>query len=691
MIDQCVTDALAARDADRNTKGDDSHNSGTGVRRTEQVARDISNYSVENQIKFSTCTLLAGELTWWNSHVRTVGHDVAYAMTWTDLKKKMSNKYRPRGEIKKLEAELWNLKLKGTDMIWYNQGFQELALLCVRMFLEESDKIERYVGGLPDMIHGSVVASKPKAMQKAIEIATELMDKKIHTFAERQEKNKRKCNDNQQQQKRQENKRQNTGRAYTAGSGEKKPYGGSKPLCTKCNYHHDGPCAPKCHKCNRVGHLARDCRSLANTNASNNQRGTEAAKVYAVGRVGTNPDSNVVTEAAFQLLKQKLCSAPILALPEGSKDFIVYCDASIKDLGAVLMQIEKVIGYASRQLKIHEKNYTTHDLELGAIAFALKIWRHYLYGTKCMVFTDNKSLQHILDQKELNMRKANTEARKPENIKNEDVRGMLIENSKDLEKLRTKKLEPRADGTLCLNGKIWLPCYSDLRTVIMHESHKSKYSIHPGYDTIWVIADQLTKSAIFVPMRETDPMEKLARMYLKEVVTRHGIPVSIIYDRDPRTIETLEDMLRACVIDFGKVQETTEKIIQIKKRIQAARKQQKSYADLKCKPMEFQVGDRVMLKVLPWKGKCYADEPLAVLLDGLHFDDKLQFVEEPVEIMDREVKRPIQEEISTPLHKDRTVVKCRPEFTWEREDQFRKKYPHSSHKTEPSSSPRPYA
>ncbi|GJV56197.1 putative reverse transcriptase domain-containing protein [Tanacetum coccineum] len=110
-------------------------------------------------------------------------------------------------------------------------------------------------------------------------------------------------------------------------------------------------------------------------------------------------------EVAFQLLKQKLCSAPILALPEGSEDFIAYRDASIKGLGAVLMQREKVIAYASRQLKIHRKNYTTHDLELGAVVFALKIWRHYLYGTKCTVFTNHKSLQHILNHLELNMRK----------------------------------------------------------------------------------------------------------------------------------------------------------------------------------------------------------------------------------------------------------------------------------------------
>ncbi|GJZ42995.1 putative reverse transcriptase domain-containing protein [Tanacetum coccineum] len=109
-------------------------------------------------------------------------------------------------------------------------------------------------------------------------------------------------------------------------------------------------------------------------------------------------------EAAFQLLKQKLCSTPILALPKGSENFMVYCDASHKGLGAVSMQGEKVIAYASCQLKIHEKNYTTHDLELGAVVFALKMWRHYLYGTKYVVFTDHKSLQHILDQKELNMR-----------------------------------------------------------------------------------------------------------------------------------------------------------------------------------------------------------------------------------------------------------------------------------------------
>ncbi|KAK9064954.1 hypothetical protein SSX86_016337 [Deinandra increscens subsp. villosa] len=631
------------------------------------------------------------------------------------------------------------------------------------------------------------------------------------------------------------------------------------------------------------------------------------------------------TEAAFQLLKQKLCDAPILSLPDGIEDFVVYCDASHQGLGCVLMQREKVIAYASRQLKIHEKNYTTHDLELGAVVFALKIWRHYLYGTQCTIFTDHKSLQHIFNQKELNMRqrrwvellndyeceiryhpgKANVvadalsrkehakprrvralgmtihsnlnsqvrdaqiEALKPENLTEEGLRGM------------EKQLEEKPDGTKIFMDRLWVPVYGGLRRLIFDKAHKSRYSIHPGsdkmyhglkkqfwwpnmkaeiatyvgkcltcskvkaeyqkpsglltqpvipewkweeismdfitklpksrsgYDAIWVIVDRLTKSAHFLPVNEKDKMDKRAKLYIKEVVSRHGVPKSIISDRDSRftahfwkflqkalgtrldmstayhpqtdgqserTIQTLEDMLRACVIDFGPkwdehlpfaefsynnsyhtsiqaapfealygrkcrsplcwneiggsqltgpelIFETTELIFQIRDRLKAARDRQKSYADNRRKPLSFKKGDRVMLKVSPWKGvirfgkrgklnpryigpfeitetigpvayrlnlpaelssvhnvfhvcnlkKCLSDETLIVPLDEIQVDETLHFIEEPVEILDREIKKLKHSRI--PIVKVRWNSRRGPEYTWEREDQIRRKYP----------------
>ncbi|GJX31230.1 putative reverse transcriptase domain-containing protein [Tanacetum coccineum] len=373
-------------------------------------------------------------------------------------------------------------------------------------------------------------------------------------------------------------------------------------------------------------------------------------------------------EEAFQVIKKKLCSALILALPEGSEDFVVYCDASHKGLGAVLMQREKLIAYASRQLKTHEKNYTTHDLELGAVVFALKIWGHYLYGTKCTVFTDHKSLQHILDQKELNMRhrrwlellsdydceiryhpgKANavadaliSEAMQSENIKSEDLGGMI-----------EKKFETRTDRTLCFKNRSWLPCFGDLRSLIIHESHKSKYSIHLGSDKMY----QDLKKLYWWPNMKADIA---TYAFQKALGTR--LDMSTAYHlqtngQSERTIQTLEDMLHACA-EVGDAQltgpkiihETTKKIVQIKQRIQAARDRQKSYADVRRKPMEFQVGDRVMLKVIQ--------------LDEIQIDDKLHFVKEPVEIMDLEVKQLKESRIQ--IIKVCWNSRRGPEFTWE--------------------------
>ncbi|GJV33607.1 putative reverse transcriptase domain-containing protein [Tanacetum coccineum] len=520
-------------------------------------------------------------------------------------------------------------------------------------------------------------------------------------------------------------------------------------------------------------------------------------------------------ESAFQLLKQKLCEAPILALPEGNDDFVVYCDASHQGLGAVLMQREKVIAYASRQLKPNEENYTTHDLELGAVVFALKIWRHYLclkerikpLRVRSLVMTlhpkdkqkgDDTTLvvddSNILPGKrtssapgscqlprpdgthDLLLRrcrmaswdsnllpsqilKAQTEAIKEENIKAENLRGM------------DKAFDIHSDGTRCIKNQSWLPIFGNLRDLIMHESHKLKYSIHPGSDKMYqdlkklywwpnmkaIIAEYvgkcLTCSRVKAECQKPSgllvqpkiPMWKFWQSLQSALGTQLDMSTAYHPETDgqsERTIQTLKDMLRACVIDFRKgwerhlplvefsynnsyhsnikvapfevlygqkcrspvcwaevgdvqltgpeiIHETTKKIVQIRQRLQAARDQQRSYANIRQKPLEFQVGDRVMLKVSPRKGvirfgkqgklnpryigpfkilerigpvayklelpeelsnvhstfhvsnlkKCLSNESLVIPMKELQLDDKLNFVEEPVEIMDREVKQ----------------------------------------------------
>nr|GEU99692.1 hypothetical protein [Tanacetum cinerariifolium] len=431
------------------------------------------------------------------------------------------------------------------------------------------------------------------------------------------------------------------------------------------------------------------------------------------------------------------------------------------------MQKEKVIAYASRQLKVYKKNYTTHDLELCAVVFALKMWKHYLYATKCVVFTDHKRKVNVvadaLSRKErskplrvqalvmtigLNLPKqilnAQLEARKEENFINEDLHGMI------------NKLEPRADETLCLNNQSWIPCIEIPQwkwdNITMDFVTKLPVTA-AGQDMIWVIVDRLTKSAHFLPMREDDTLEKLTRQYLKEVVSRHGVLVSIISDRDGRFtsyfLETLEDTLRACVLDFCKgwdkhlplvefsynnsyhtiikaapfealygrkcrspicwvevrdrqltgleiIHETTEKIVQIKSRIQADHDRQKSYADsyadVRRKPLEFQVGDKVMLKISPWKGVIRFGKrgklnphyigPFKILAKVETMAYRLELPEQLSRVhstfhVSKLKKCMADEPLAIPLDEIqvRWNSKRSPEFTWEREDQMQKKYP----------------
>ncbi|XLS75404.1 hypothetical protein HN51_032269, partial [Arachis hypogaea] len=533
-------------------------------------------------------------------------------------------------------------------------------------------------------------------------------------------------------------------------------------------------------------------------------------------------------EESFQTLKKKLTTAPVLVLPEPNEPFEVYCDASLKGLGCVLMQHRNVVAYASRQLRPHEVSYPTHDLELAAVVFALKVWRHYLYGVKFQVFSDHKSLKYLFDQKELNMR----QRRWMELLKDYDFElnyhpgkanvvadalsrkslyaaWMMLQEEKLLKGFESLQIGAReVSGTLCLSrleissdfkfellkahqndealwkvlpaieqgkrwgvseekdglwrfkGRIIVPDVGTLRQDILKEAHKSGFSIHPGstkmyrdlkamfwwpgmkndvaeyvskcltcqkvkiehqrpsgmlqpleipqwkwesiamdfvsglprtragFDAIWVIVDRLTKSAHFLPIRMTYTLEELARLYIKEIVRLHGVPATIISDRDPRftsrfwgafqkafetrlslstayhpqtdgqserTIQTLEDMLRACVLDqpvswdrymplvefaynnsyhasigmapyealYGRkcqsplcwyeageksllgpemIAETTEQVKKIRDRMLTAQSRQKSYADQRRKPLEFEEGDHVFLKVTPTTG-----------------------------------------------------------------------------------------
>nr|GEV72714.1 reverse transcriptase domain-containing protein [Tanacetum cinerariifolium] len=974
----------------RNSTNGDGSQSIVGLTRWIEKMESVFNISgcaIENQVKFATCTLLDVALTWWNSQIRTLGPE-AYAMTWEVLKKKITDKYCPQGELKKLEIELWNLKVKGNDVPTYTNRFQQLTLIGTKFVANENKKIDKYISGLPDNIYGNVKSSKPRMLDETIELTNDLMDQKFAPMRKRMTTKERLLirpettmgiNNNPSKSRMLPK--------FIIWGRERGNH--MKDLCPRhfacdcrssgnanvANAQRDGKETPKgngCFESGASGHFKRDCPKLKNKNGGNrNAQGW----VYAVGNaeknrnapmnLGSNvvmfiscskaqeymakgcqifmaqiaakkeedksegkqlkdvqivqdfpkvfpkelpglpparpvefqidliPGASPVARAPYRLAPSEMKefleqlhelsdkgfirpssspwgapvfiyskidlrsgyhqlrvreqdisktafrtryghyefqvmpfgltnapavfmdlmnrvqfldhvidsrgihvdpakiesikdraspkmptqirqflglvgyyrSAPFLALPEGSKDFVVYCDASHKGLGVVLMQRGKVIAYASRQLKIHEKNYTTHDLELGSVVFAMKIWRHYLYGTKCTVFTDHKSLQDILDQKELNMRQRHW----LELLSDYDydirchpgkanvVVDALSRKERDKPKYLTcakVKAEHQRPSGLLVQPAIPVWKWDNITIDFITKLPKSSQ----GFDTIWVIVDRLTKSAHFLPIRENDLMDKLARLYLDGIVTRHKTPVSIICDRDGRftsnfwkTFQKALDMLRASVIDFGKgwvkhlplvkfsynnsyhasikvapyealygrkcrspvcwakvgeaqltglemIQETTEKIILIKQRIQAAQDRQKSYADRKRKPMKFEVGDWAMLKVSPWKGvvrfikhgklnprvhhtfhvlnlkKCYAKKPLAMPLEGVHIDDTLQFVEEPVKIIEREIKRLNRSRI--PLVKVRWNSKRGPEFTWEREDSFKQKHPH---------------
>ncbi|GJR33867.1 putative reverse transcriptase domain-containing protein [Tanacetum coccineum] len=507
----------------------------------------------------------------------------------------------------------------GDDMTYYRNGCQK-ACAGTEEVLDSLSSLKRW-SPVYSIKHCN--SSMPDA------IGSPLNNKKISTLGlERQADNKRKSDDTaRNNQKSQPNKRQNTGRAYAAGK-------------------------RACFECGAQGHFKKDCPKMKNNNNLGNQAGNAKAQAKLALeclslRLALDQDYNVELAEGEYWVKHyiRVFNVKRLKSPfnktnahrnSGSFDVIIVCI----ELASRAVQCTNPCLYRG---KAKISSHTAYD-QRRVLAPVLKQENRFgstIYTKpSARLFTDHKSFTtHSLDQKELNSEATSlTEARKPENIKKEDVGGILVENSKDPEKLRTEKLEPCADGTMCLNGRSCLPCYGDLS---YHASIKAA-------------------------------------------------PFEALYGRKCRS--------------------------PIKQRIQTARDRQKSYADLKRKPMEFQVGDKVMLKVSPWKGvvrfgkrgklnpryvgpfkvlkkvgaiayklelpqelsrvhntfhvsnlkKCYSDDPLVVPLEGLQLDDKLYFVEEPVEIMDREVKQLRRSRF--PIVKVRWNSRQGPDFMWERED-----------------------
>nr|GEY07040.1 putative reverse transcriptase domain-containing protein [Tanacetum cinerariifolium] len=509
-----------------------------------------------------------------------------------------------------------------------------------KMFPEEVANVERYIGGLPNMIHGSVKASKPLSMQEVIEFATKMMDKKILTHAERQAEQKRKLDDtsrnNQHQQ--QPFKRNNVARGYNVGPGDKKPYERTKHLCPKCNYHHDGLYTHKdqgenargitCFECGVQGHYKSECLKLKNGNQGN-QAGNRnvVARAYAIGTARTNPNSNVVM-GTFLLNN---CYALIFFDTGANRSFVSTAFSSLIDIipttldhgydveladgSSVYSKIDLRSGY--HQLRVREEDIpkTTfktryghyesqvmsfgltnapvskqeHEEHLKLILKLLKKEQLYAKFSKCeFLIPILQFLGHVIDSQGL------------AGYYQRFIEGFL-KIAKSTTKLTEKKVKFDWGDTkeaafqlikqkLCSAPILALPegsedfiVYFDasikgLGVVLMQtEKVKSEHQkpsgllIQPGIpqwkwdnitmdfiiklprtqsgnDTIWVIVDGLTKSAHLLPMKENDPIDKLARLYLKEVVTRHGIPTD---GQSERTIQTLESMLRASVIDFA--------------------------------------------------------------------------------------------------------------------------------------------
>nr|GEV70007.1 putative reverse transcriptase domain-containing protein [Tanacetum cinerariifolium] len=508
---------------------------------------------------------------------------------------------------------------QGNDVAAYTQCFQELALMCTKFLADETEKVDKYISVLPDNIHGNVMSVRPKTLDDAIELANDLMNQKLRTYAERQNDNKRKAHDASRNNQQQQSTRSKMKEAKNKSEGKR-----LEDLLIVRDFPKDLPDIPPARQVDFQIDLVPGAAPVA----------------WAPYRLAPSKMKELakqlqeLSDKGFIRTNSSPWGTPVLFVKKKDGLFrmcIVYRELNkltvknrypLPRINDLFDQLQGSSVYSKINLRS----------ELRDVVFVLKMWRHYIYETKCTLFTDHKSLQHILDQKELNMRQrrwlkllsdynyeiryhpgkanvvadalsrkerikplrvralvmtiglnlpkqvleAQTEALKPENLIAEDVEGMLRQD------LTKEKLEPRADGTLCLNNRSWLPCYGDLKTLIMHESHKSKYYIHPSFNKMY---------------------QDLKRLYWSP-------------------------NMKADIATYGKLNPRYVGPFKVIERVRFVAYQLELPQQLSRVHNMFHVSN---LK------KCLSDESLVIPLEELH-DDKLHFMKEPVKVVDHEIK-----------------------------------------------------
>nr|GEU92214.1 putative reverse transcriptase domain, ribonuclease H-like domain, aspartic peptidase domain protein [Tanacetum cinerariifolium] len=718
-----------------------------------------------NKVKFSTATFHGRALTWWNSQVATLGREVANGRPWTE-------------EVQRLEDELSNLKLRGMNIVAYTKRFNELALLCLDDVPNENKKVEFYIKGLPEIIKGETTSSRPAMLNEAVCMALALMEKKIQAKNERIAKGiKRKWENN------------NLGN-----NNNKKQQQLGPPPPQSVTIVEGWDIRP------------RTAEARMWLQRADRQGGNVQGQVYVICDAEHNQGSNVVTGTfdvivGMDCLVERdaiiVCGKKEVHVPYKNKTLVVKSDSSVSRLKVIsCIKARKYIERGSHLFiaQVTEKEPAKKQLQdMPEICNFHEVFPDDLPGLppprqvefRIELIPDAAPVTRApyrlapLELKELSHQLKELLEKgfiRPSSSPWEDP--VLFVKKKD-GSFRMYSIHP-GSGKMYQDLKklYWWPnMKADISTFVCKcltcAKVKAKHQKPSGllqqpeipewkwekitmdfasglprtpcrYDSIWGIVDRLTKSAHFLPMKKTDSIEKLAQLYLMEIVCRNGVPVLIISDRDKtdgqseRTIPTLKDMLRACVIDFSSSWDRHLPLVEFSYNnsyhasIMAApfeapyglKCRSKSYADVRRKPMEFEVGDMVMLKVSPWKGvicfrkrgklspryigsfeiierigpvayklelpeklcgthntfyvsnlkKCLADENLVIPLEEFQLDDKLHFIEEPMEIIDRKVKQLKQSRI--PIVKVRWNSRRGPEYTWEREDFFKRNYPH---------------